>query len=141
MAAENGSLTNAAAEASAELTLEASTTELGTFLTGVDGRTAYYFSVDSSPGVSVCEGDCLAAWPPVTVSDGAAVAAGDGVNGVLGIISASDGSPQVTYDGRPLYYFVGDQAAGDTNGQAVSGVWWVATIDGMAPVDQPMVDQ
>jgi predicted lipoprotein with Yx(FWY)xxD motif len=130
VAAEDGSLKNAAMPDAPELTLAASTTDLGTFITGVDGRTAYYFTVDSSPGMSLCEDGCLDAWPPVTLAEGAAVAAGDGVPGVLGIISATNGSPQVTYDGRPLYYFAGDQAAGDTNGQGVNAVWFVAMTDG-----------
>lgn len=52
------------------------------------------------------------------------------MTGVIGIISATDGSPQATYDGRPLYYFAGDQVAGDVNGQNVGGVWFVATTDG-----------
>jgi predicted lipoprotein with Yx(FWY)xxD motif len=69
----------------------------------------------------------------VTVDEDGTVAAAEGVAGVIGVIAASDGSPQVTYDGRPLYYFAGDQAAGDTNGQAVSDVWWVATVDGLLP--------
>ena len=61
------------------------------------------------------------------------MAAGEGVPGVVGVISATDGTPQVTYDGRPLYYYVADAAAGDTDGQAVGDVWWVATIDGNLP--------
>lgn len=83
--------------------------------------------------MSNCADDCLAAWPPVTVEEGGAVAAGEGVPGVIGVITATDGSPQVTYDGRPLYYFSGDQAAGETNGQGISDVWWVATVDGLLP--------
>jgi predicted lipoprotein with Yx(FWY)xxD motif len=133
VAAEDGSLPNATAPAEAALTLQAASSDLGDFITAADGRTAYYFSVDSVPGVSACVDDCLAAWPPVTpVADGA-VAAGEGIPGVVGLITATDGSSQVTYDGRPLYYFAGDQAAGDTNGQAISDVWWVATVDGLLP--------
>ena len=131
VAAEDGSLVNAAPPESPELTLQAGTTDLGTFITGADGLTAYYFTVDTSPGVSLCPGDCLAAWPPVTVSDGAMVAAGADVPGVIGMITATDGSPQATYDGRPLYYFAGDQTAGDTNSQNVGDVWFVATVDGL----------
>lgn len=133
VASDDGSLTNAAPVEDAALTLEAATTDLGTFITGADGRTTYFFSVDTAPGASNCADDCLAAWPPVTVDEGGTVAAGEGVSGVLGLITATDGSPQVTYDGRPLYYFAGDQAAGDTNGQGVSDVWWVATVDGLLP--------
>jgi predicted lipoprotein with Yx(FWY)xxD motif len=115
------------------LTLGTSTTELGTFLTGKDGLTIYYFAADTVPGVSVCEGDCLAAWPPVTVPPGNSVAAGEGVSGVIGLISGTDGSTQVTYDGRPLYYWQGDTEAGQTTGQGVNEVWWVADVSGNLP--------
>jgi predicted lipoprotein with Yx(FWY)xxD motif len=115
------------------LTLGTSTTELGTFLTGKDGLTIYYFAADTVPGVSVCEGDCLAAWPPVTVPPGNTVAAGEGVSGVIGLISGTDGSTQVTYDGRPLYYWQGDTEAGQTTGQGVNEVWWVADVSGNLP--------
>ena len=40
---------------------------------------------------------------------------------------------QVAYDGRPVYYFVGDAAAGDVNGQGLNGVWYVAAADGSVP--------
>jgi len=115
------------------LTLGTATTDLGTFLTGRDGLTIYFFAADTTPGISVCEGDCLAAWPPVTVPPGNSVAAGDGVSGVLGLITGTDGSTQVTYDGRPLYYWQGDTEAGQTNGHGVSDVWWVADVSGSLP--------
>lgn len=115
------------------LTLQTATTELGTFLTGRDGLTIYYFAADTTPGVSVCEGDCLAAWPPVTVPPGNSVAASDGVPGVLGLITATDGSTQVTYDGRPLYYWISDTEAGQTSGHGVNDVWWVADVSGNLP--------
>jgi predicted lipoprotein with Yx(FWY)xxD motif len=115
------------------LTLGTATTELGTFLTGKDGLTIYYFAADTVPGVSVCAGDCLAAWPPVTVPPGNSVAAGEGVTGVIGLISGTDGSTQVTYDGRPLYYWQGDTEAGQTTGQGVNDVWWVADVSGNLP--------
>ncbi len=115
------------------LTLETATTDLGTFLVGKDGLTAYYFAADTTPGVSVCEGDCLVAWPPVTVPAGNDVAAGEGVTGVLGLVTATDGSVQVTYDGRPLYYWQGDTEAGQTTGHGVNDVWWVADVSGSLP--------
>lgn len=133
VASLDGSLPDAAPVEDAALTLGTAESDLGTFITGADGRTAYFFSPDTTPGVSVCADDCLAAWPPVTLEEGGSVAVTDGIPGVVGVVSATDGSPQVTYDGRPLYYFAGDQAAGDTNGQAVSDVWWVATTDGLLP--------
>jgi predicted lipoprotein with Yx(FWY)xxD motif len=115
------------------LTVEAASTDLGTFLTGRDGLTAYFFAADTVPGLSACEGDCLAAWPPVTVPAGSTVAAGEGVPGVVGLTSGTDGSSQVTYDGRPLYYWQGDTEAGQTTGQGVNDVWWVADVSGNLP--------
>jgi predicted lipoprotein with Yx(FWY)xxD motif len=117
----------------AALTLGTNTTDLGTFLTGKDGLTIYYFAADTVPGVSVCEGDCLAAWPPVTVPPGNSVAAGEGVTGVIGLSTGTDGSTQVTYDGRPLYYWQGDTEAGQTTGQGVNDIWWVADVSGNLP--------
>lgn len=115
------------------LTLETASSDLGTFLTGRDGLTLYFFAVDTAPGVSACADDCLAAWPPATVAPGETVAAGDGVPGVIGIITGTDGNPQVTYDGRPLYYWQGDTEAGQTTGHGVGDVWWVADVSGNLP--------
>jgi predicted lipoprotein with Yx(FWY)xxD motif len=115
------------------LTLATATTDLGTFLTGQDSRTLYMFANDTTPGVSTCSGACLDNWPPATVPAGNTVAAGDGVTGVLGLIPQTDGSSQVAYDGHPLYYWHGDAQAGDTNGQGVNGVWWVADVSGNLP--------
>lgn len=112
------------------LTLNTATTDLGTFLVGNDDLTIYYFGADVTPGVSACEGGCLEAWPPVTVRPGNTVAAGEGVPGVLGLITGTDGSTQVTYDGRPLYYWQGDTEAGQTNGHGVNDIWWVADVSG-----------
>ena len=117
------------------LTLQTATTDLGTFLTGRDGLTVYVFAADATPGVSVCEGDCLTAWPPVTVAPGSSVSAGDGVTGVLGLITGTDGSTQVTYDGRPLYYWQGDTEAGQTTGHGVNDIWWVADVSGNLPAE------
>jgi hypothetical protein len=51
----------------------------------------------------------------------------------LGTISRSDGTKQVTYAGHPLYYFVGDSAAGQTNGEGNNGFgapWYVVAPSG-----------
>ena len=55
----------------------------------------------------------------------------DGVTGEVDVITGTDGSTQVTLNGWPLYYYVGDAAAGDTTGQAVNDVWWVVGADGV----------
>ena len=98
---------------------------LGPFLTGAGGHTLYILTTDA-PNQSTCAGACAAIWPPFTVSPGATPTAGSGVSGKLGTMKRSDGSTQVTYDGRPLYYYSHDTAAGQTNGQGFAGVWYVA---------------
>ncbi len=91
---------------------------VGKFLTGANGMTLYVFKNDS-PDKSACSGDCAANWPPFVVSAAKDVTAGDGVTGKLTTFKRDDGTMQVAYKGAPLYYFVGDQAAGDTNGQGI----------------------
>jgi len=98
---------------------------LGAFVVGPDGRSLYIFTKDSG-GASACSGDCAATWPPLTVTAAGDLAAGDGVSGTLGTISRDDGTLQVTLGGHPLYYYAGDAAAGDTNGQGVGSVWYLA---------------
>ena len=79
-------------------------------------------------GASTCEGQCAANWPAVTTdSDAPAV---EGVTGEVGTITGVDGATQVTLNGWPLYYFAGDAAAGDVNGQGVGGIWWVLSPAG-----------
>jgi Secreted repeat of unknown function len=48
------------------------------------------------------------------------------VGGSLGTVARADGQQQVTYDGKPLYFFSGDKAPGDTNGHGVGSVWFAA---------------
>ena len=97
-----------------------------TFLTGEDGKTLYIFKKDTTPGKSACNGDCATNWPPFVLDAGDSFKAGDGVTGTLATIKRDDGTDQVTYNGAPLYYFAADTAAGQTNGQNVGTVWFVA---------------
>ena len=94
---------------------------VGSFLTDTKGMTLYLFRRDT-PGMSACEGACLAKWP---LYHRDTVAAKDGLKAEdFGTITRADGQKQTTYKGMPLYYFAGDKAAGDTNGQEVKGVWF-----------------
>jgi predicted lipoprotein with Yx(FWY)xxD motif len=100
---------------------------LGNFLVDQNGMTLYIFKMDTA-GVSNCTGSCAQNWPALTVASASALpTAGAGVAGTLGTITRSDGTFQVTYNGMPLYYFAGDKAPGDTNGQGIGGNWFVAT--------------
>lgn len=112
--------TAAPATIAAATTVEArSVGSIGTVLVASsNGMTVYMFAMDlKDSGKSACLADCIATWPPLTVAAGASPVAGTGVTGTLGTITREDdGALQVTYNGLPLYFFVGDQAPGDSNG-------------------------
>lgn len=99
--------------------------QLGHFLTGPDGMTLYYFGNDSE-GVSNCTGGCLESWPPLMAD--AVTASPLAIPGAFSLIERDQGM-QVAYNGMPLYYFARDGAPGDTNGQNVGDVWWVANLE------------
>jgi predicted lipoprotein with Yx(FWY)xxD motif len=105
------------------------TAEIGgaAVLTSAKGFTLYSFAPDTST-TSKCGGTCAQNWPPVK---GAASASG--VNGTFGTIKRSDGSVQATFDGHPLYTFVGDTAPGQNHGNglnAAGGLWHEITTSG-----------
>lgn len=104
---------------------------LGTYLTGASGRALYIWVADSS-GKSVCNGNCAATWPPLTTT-ATPTATGGAIAADLGTITRSDGTKQVTYKGRPLYYFVADKKAGMTTGQGSNSFgakWWLISPSG-----------
>jgi predicted lipoprotein with Yx(FWY)xxD motif len=109
--------------------VDVSSGAMGSYLVGEDGKTLYLLTKDSA-GNSTCTGTCATNWPPFTLDNGETVAAGSGVTGTIGTITRSDGTTQVAINGVPLYYFKGDSAAGDTNGQGVQGVWFLASPSG-----------
>jgi predicted lipoprotein with Yx(FWY)xxD motif len=102
---------------------------LGSYVTGANGMSLYIFTKDTGT-TSACSGQCAANWPALTVSMLDDVTAGAGVTGALGTITGADGKLQVTLAGHPLYYFKGDAAAGDINGQGLNDVWYLAGPDG-----------
>jgi predicted lipoprotein with Yx(FWY)xxD motif len=116
---------SAAAGGAYTLTIVTSAT-VGKYLSGEDGKTLYVFSPDSTPNKSTCTGSCATNWPPFTLDPGETAVAGAGVTGTIATFARDDGSTQVSYNGKPLYYFANDKAAGDTNGQGIAGKWKVA---------------
>jgi predicted lipoprotein with Yx(FWY)xxD motif len=110
--------------------LKAATIGGVTVLTNSKGFTLYSFAPDT-PTASHCNGTCAQNWPPVT---GPATASG--VTGTFGTIKRADGSTQATFDGHPLYAFVGDTAPGQNKGNglnAAGGLWHEITTSGTAP--------
>lgn len=96
---------------------------LGSILVDGAGKTLYKYANDTS-GTSTCSASCLGNWPPLLASG--PVTAGTGLDGAqFSTAMTTDGRTMVTYKGSPLYYYKGDQAAGDTNGNGIGGVWSV----------------
>ena len=91
-----------------------------TVLTNLDGMTLYIFDKDS-PNNSHCYDACAASWPPYLVTSADAARPG------WGVTMREDGNAQHTFQGKPLYLWVGDQHAGDQTGDGVGGVWHTAT--------------
>jgi predicted lipoprotein with Yx(FWY)xxD motif len=91
-------------------------------LTNADGLTLYWFAPDTSTS-SKCFGSCAAYWPPVSGSP----TAGPGVTGKLGTIKRPGGGLQATYNGHPLYTYIGDSGPGQANGNDLDlngGFWY-----------------
>ena len=106
---------------------------LGTFLVGPDGRTLYLFEKDTGT-TSACAGACATAWPPLTTT-GAPTAGGAAEASLLGTTKRQDGTTEVTYAGHPLYYYAGDMAPGEANGQGLDqfgAEWYVLSPSGAA---------
>ena len=104
---------------------------LGSFLVGEDGKTLYLLTKDPN-GSSSCTGNCAKAWPPFTLDAGETAIAGSGVTGTIATIQRPDGTTQVAINGVPLYYYSGDSAAGDTQGEGSNNVWFVVGANGTA---------
>jgi predicted lipoprotein with Yx(FWY)xxD motif len=129
-----GAATTAPSAGGAEGAVLVADSDLGKVLTAADGKTVYMFMPDAQ-GDPTCTADCAKAWPPLTVADGASVTGGEGVDAsLLGTATHSEAGTQVTYNGWPLYYFAGDSAPGDTNGQGQGGVWYALDPAGN-PID------
>jgi predicted lipoprotein with Yx(FWY)xxD motif len=107
-------------------TVRVANSRLGRILVDSTGRTLYLFKADSGTS-SACFGACATAWPPLRT--GGKPVVGSGARAALvGTTKRSDGAPQVTYKGHPLYLFVKDHKPGDVNGQGVTafGAAWFA---------------
>jgi predicted lipoprotein with Yx(FWY)xxD motif len=100
-----------------------------TVLTTASGLTVYTFAADTTPGKSSCYGSCAAYWPPVTGSGSAA----SGIPGTFATITRTDGTKQVTWNGHPLYTYVGDHGPGTATGNNLNingGLWKEITVSG-----------
>jgi predicted lipoprotein with Yx(FWY)xxD motif len=111
----------AGAAAPAATGLKTTTISGTTVVTNAKGFTLYSFAPDT-PAASKCYGSCAQYWPPVTGT----AAAGSGLPGTVATIKRTDGSPQLTYNGHPLYTYIGDTAPGQARGNNLNlygGLW------------------
>lgn len=100
----------------------------GTIVVNGTGMAVYEYDRDTKGGTSsACSAGCASSWRGVPAGDALAFA---GVTGKVATITGTNGKPQLTLNGYPLYYYAGDVNPGDTNGQAVGGVWWLLTPAG-----------
>jgi predicted lipoprotein with Yx(FWY)xxD motif len=128
--ASSSSAPASSSSAPATSTSALKTTTIGgvAVVTNAKGFTLYWFVPDTSTK-SNCNGSCTSYWPPVA----GPATAGAGVTGKLGTIKRSDGSTQATYDGHPLYTYIGDTAPGQAKGNGLNlsgGVWHEMTVSG-----------
>lgn len=87
-------------------------------LAGANGMTLYVFDSDVG-GVSACYDGCAAKWPPYLGKTSDKMTEG------WTLVDRTDGSKQWAYDGKPTYFFAGDKAKGDANGDGLGGKWHV----------------
>jgi predicted lipoprotein with Yx(FWY)xxD motif len=107
-------------------------TEFGKALFGPSGKVLYVFGADHG-SASRCYGVCATAWPPL-LTNGAPLA-GAGVDAkLLGVTKRKDGTPQVTYNGHPLYYYESDKVGKVMCQHATmhGGLWLIVKPNGQA---------
>ena len=110
--------------------------DLGTILVTSEGMTLYDFHKDQG-GKSACYDACAAAWPPL-LTEGNPQARGAAERSMLGTTERKDGTAQVTYNGWPLYTYVGDRGPGEANGNDIDqfgAEWYALQPNGQEPED------
>jgi predicted lipoprotein with Yx(FWY)xxD motif len=94
-------------------------------------RQAIYIFQNDRRNRTVCYGECAKAWPPV-YTKGRPRAANGVRASLLGTIRRRGGRRQVTYAGKPLYYYAheGPGQVRCHNVRLNGGLWWVVGRDG-----------
>lgn len=112
------------------------TPDLGKVIVDSKGMTLYDFHKDKGT-TSACYGECAVAWPPLLTS-GEPKAAGGAEGSLLGTTKRKDGMVQVTYNGHPVYGFIGDKKPGETTGNDFDNFgaeWYALEPNGEEPAD------
>jgi predicted lipoprotein with Yx(FWY)xxD motif len=122
----SSSTSGSSAASAAESTVVASAkkAKVGSVIVDAQGRTLYRFTAEAQ-GVPVCTGACVQTWRPALASTAS------GLPEHVATVRRPDGGKlQLTYDGHPLYRYVGDQSKADANGEGVGGQWYVVKAGG-----------
>jgi len=130
-ATEQATTTATAEEAATGTAIKAGDSQYGQVLFDGQDQAVYYFDKEKT-AASECYGACAEAWPPV-LTEGEPRAAGGADAAMLGTTERNDGTTQVTYDGRPLYYY--DEPAGEVschNVDEFGGLWLAVQPNGEA---------
>jgi predicted lipoprotein with Yx(FWY)xxD motif len=98
--------------------------KVGSVIVDARGRTLYRFTAEAQ-GLPVCTGACVGTWRPALASSASALP-----EHVATVRRPDGGQLQLTYDGHPLYRYVGDRSKADANGQGVGGQWFVVRAGG-----------
>jgi predicted lipoprotein with Yx(FWY)xxD motif len=113
----------AATPTTATMISTANNSKLGTILVSDSGETVYALK----PSKTKCTAKCLKVWPPVLLPQGVmAATAGTGVDASkLSTVAATNGALQISYAGKPLYWFDKDKAPGQVKGNLTDkwGKW------------------
>lgn len=104
--------------------------QFGPVLFDGSGQAIYLFDAETTSKPN-CYGDCASAWPPV-LTRGRPVARGGVQAGLLGVTTRRDGSTQVTYNGKPLYFYAheGKNVVLCHNIREFGGLWLALTKTG-----------
>jgi predicted lipoprotein with Yx(FWY)xxD motif len=118
----------AAALASSSTVIGTGKVKRGTVLVTSKGLSLYGFTLDSK-SASKCTSHCTNVWIPLAANGSVKVKAGSGLSqSKVGKVKRPNGSYQVTYNGHPLYRYVGDKKSGQENGEGkyqFSGYWYL----------------
>jgi predicted lipoprotein with Yx(FWY)xxD motif len=111
--------------------LASANSRYGRIVVDGSGRALYLFDIerDATPR---CYDACAVSWPPLRATT-ASTSDPQLSQALIGVANRKDGSRQVTYNGHPLYYYIGDRAPGEIKCQAVieyGGGWYVVDIRG-----------
>ena len=127
---------SAGAASSSSVTVSAKNVPgVGTVLVNGAGRTLYMLTSEKGGKITcTTSSGCIKFWPEIDLPSGTTAAkAGPGVqSSLLGTVKGAAGT-EVTYNGWPLYTFVGDSAAGVAKGQgqtSFGGTWYVLNSSG-----------